>query len=25
VEQIEAALPPAREVRKKGNWALLVR
>jgi ribosomal protein L11 methyltransferase len=25
VKQIEAALPPARAVRKKGNWALLVR
>jgi ribosomal protein L11 methylase PrmA len=24
VEQVRAALPPAREVRRKGNWALIV-
>jgi ribosomal protein L11 methyltransferase len=24
VEQVQAALPPAREIREKGNWALLV-
>jgi ribosomal protein L11 methylase PrmA len=24
VEQVKAALPPAREVRQKGSWALLV-
>jgi ribosomal protein L11 methyltransferase len=24
VEQVKAALPPAREVRHKGNWALIV-
>jgi ribosomal protein L11 methylase PrmA len=24
VEQVKAALPPAREVRQKGNWALMV-
>jgi hypothetical protein len=23
-EQVRAALPPARDVRKKGNWALIV-
>jgi ribosomal protein L11 methyltransferase len=24
IEQVQAALPPAREVRRKGNWALVV-
>ena len=24
VEQVKAALPPPREVREKGNWALIV-
>ena len=24
VRQVQAALPPAREIRQKGNWALMV-
>ena len=24
VEQVKAVLPPARDVRQKGNWALIV-